>query len=481
MRVLCFLALVFLPLVASSATIEEAYQNCLNLKSTYTTYTCQSRVVGSAKYVALMSPGGSLFQQWGYNVDCPTPKTFNWSTGVCQCPEGQYTNGSGECELIPPSCNGTPTGLNGTYTWETINPNWQSPGAPPCIQHSQYCQPPQLTFNPETKDCDPSPQPDCSATGQIFDADTWSCKDPTCGPGQYLLVTNGPPVLKTCINIPQCNENQTLTTNQDGYQYCVDNACPENYARPVPGAACELANCPNEGETLTTTNGTKMCVKTSCPTGQHWGLVNGVRYCVPNTPENPNPDATPEPGNPSNNPPSDTGGDSSETGGNTGGGNSTGGGNVPGDSPGNTSGGDSGNGNSGGNDDDKDCNTTNTCNGGVFAAAEPGTLEAGIADGYDLGAGYFCGGQNCDVAPSCETGLCNSSERLDQIKQGLFPGALYAAGQCPAEISIDLSDYGLGNHQTDVICTFLEQNRGFIQGLMTFFSILAFVLIVLEA
>jgi len=344
---------------ANAATIEEAWASCNtysqqpSLQYTHTSnpvFTCAPRPQGG-NFVAYTNGSLSL-SLFSYSSGCPSPQTFNYSTGSCTCPTGQYKNTvTGACEPEP-NCE-VPDVL-------TLLPTL---GSKICLPHCTYAIHSVGGYY-EQFYCLPFGETSCNADGVFSQPEP--CIDCT---GKWQNPTTG-----QCEDIPDCSLIPGSVYHADT-NTCELPQCPSGQSRDTPTGPCQINSCP-AGETLiTAANGIRTCVLTGCPVGKHMGLVNGKRTCVNDAPDNPNP-------------PSDTGSDTGDTGGNTGGGNTSGGGTTGGDDPGNTGGGDSQHGNSGGSDG-TDCNTTNTCGNGVFQPKEPGTLDEGVADGYDLGAGFF--------------------------------------------------------------------------------------------
>jgi len=128
------------------------------------------------------------------------------------------------------------------------------------------------------------------------------------------------------------------------------------------------------------------------------------------------------------------------------------------------------------------CLLTNSCGngGGSFkGAASPGGLNGGFTDGYAKGVSLLCSG-NCAQGPTCATGQCSSSERLNQLKNSLIPSGAFSSGSCPTAV-IDLSVMNLGSHVFDSHCQLLELTRSLIATVMQFVAALTFIFIVLEA
>ena len=119
-----------------------------------------------------------------------------------------------------------------------------------------------------------------------------------------------------------------------------------------------------------------------------------------------------------------------------------------------------------------------------FNATAPSVqgLTGGLSAGYAAGVAVLCSdtGGDCTRNPSCSTGLCNSSERLQQLSSAFVQSSTFSNGVCPT-VSIDLSSMRMGVHTLNYQCIFLESLRSTLVYVGAFMAALSFVFIVMDA
>ncbi|WP_157198079.1 hypothetical protein [Methylomonas sp. DH-1] len=123
-------------------------------------------------------------------------------------------------------------------------------------------------------------------------------------------------------------------------------------------------------------------------------------------------------------------------------------------------------------------NTTNTqqIEWGTFTGASP---DDGYADGLAFINDKLCNG-DCDASPTCSTGTCSVSERIDDLQEtyGVNPTA---SGDCPA-ISFDFGQFmELGLVESTYHCDLLESMRTSLAAIMSLVIAITCISIILSA
>lgn len=102
----------------------------------------------------------------------------------------------------------------------------------------------------------------------------------------------------------------------------------------------------------------------------------------------------------------------------------------------------------------------------------------GKSDGKTAISSVLCNG-NCGLSPSCTSGTCSPSERIDRLK-GLYSLNVSASGECPP-IEMDLSGVGLGSHSVSGHCLLMESVRSSVTVIMTIVMAIGFIFILMSA
>jgi len=102
----------------------------------------------------------------------------------------------------------------------------------------------------------------------------------------------------------------------------------------------------------------------------------------------------------------------------------------------------------------------------------------GKSDGKTAISSVLCKG-DCGASPSCISGTCSPSERIDRLK-GLYSLSASASGECPP-IEMDLSGVGLGNHSVSGHCSLMESVRSSVSVIMTIVMTIGFIFILMSA
>ncbi|MGZ8173407.1 MULTISPECIES: hypothetical protein [Methylobacter] len=102
----------------------------------------------------------------------------------------------------------------------------------------------------------------------------------------------------------------------------------------------------------------------------------------------------------------------------------------------------------------------------------------GKSDGKTAISSVLCNG-NCASSPSCTSGTCSPSERIDRLK-GLYSLNASASGECPP-IEMDLSGVGLGSHSVSGHCSLMESVRSSVSVIMTIVMAIGFIFILMSA
>jgi len=102
----------------------------------------------------------------------------------------------------------------------------------------------------------------------------------------------------------------------------------------------------------------------------------------------------------------------------------------------------------------------------------------GKSDGKTAISSVLCKG-DCGASPSCTSGTCSPSERIDRLKS-LYSLSASASGECPP-IEMDLSGVGLGNHSVSGHCSLMESVRSSVFVIMTIVMAIGFIFILMSA
>lgn len=103
---------------------------------------------------------------------------------------------------------------------------------------------------------------------------------------------------------------------------------------------------------------------------------------------------------------------------------------------------------------------------------------SGKSDGKTAISSVLCKG-DCGASPSCTSGTCSPSERIDRLKS-LYSLSASASGECPS-IEMDLSGVGLGNHSVSGHCSLMESVRSSVSVIMTIVMAIGFIFILMSA